>query len=152
MAAGVAFTSNDFLFTADSNDWLEVQSIQFDTLIVGNQENLPVPSNPQDPKTRYTLSPELLARQALFGAAGSSSIRRSGKARYRSAVAKHKIVKEGWSIVSKEELSVAPVPGIQGNKPTNYSEAAEALRKLKQESPAQAAGLKILRLSEVSNN
>jgi len=43
-----------------------------------------------------------------------------------------------------------PLPGIEGGKPVIYSDAAEALRKLKQRDPARAAGLKIMRLSELS--
>ena len=49
-----------------------------------------------------------------------------------------------------DELTVEPLPGIEGDKPVIYSEAAEALRKLKQHDPAKAAGLKIVRLSELS--
>ena len=51
--------------------------------------------------------------------------------------------------MATDDLTVQPVPGIEAGKPTIYSEAAQALRKLKQENPAKAAGLKILRLSEV---
>jgi hypothetical protein len=61
---------------------------------------------------------------------------------------KHRIAKEGWSIVATDDLKVQPVPGIEADKPATYSEAAQALQKLKQENPAKAAGLKILRLSE----
>ena len=43
-----------------------------------------------------------------------------------------------------------PFSPIEGGKPVIYSEAAEALRKLKQHDPARAAGLKIVRLSELS--
>jgi hypothetical protein len=153
MPAGVAFTSNDVSFTDVSTDWLEVPAIQFETLFVGVQQNLPPPGQPHDPKNLYTLSPLLLDKQARFGAAASSDIRRSGRAKFRTAtIAKHKIAKEGWRIVSTEDLTVQSVPGIDDDKPANYSEAVQALRKLKQENPAQAAGLKILRMSEVSND
>jgi hypothetical protein len=150
MAAGVGFTSDDFLFTADSGDWLEVEAIVFETLIVGEQAGQPRPSEAQDPKNMYTLSAELLGKQALFGAAGSSDIRRSGKAKYRTTIGKHKIAKEGWSIVSTDDMTVRPMPDIEDDKPASYSEAAQALRKLKQENPAQAASLKIVRLSDLS--
>jgi hypothetical protein len=95
------------------------------------------------------LSAELFGKQSRFGAAGASAIRRSGRAKYRAAVGKHRIAKEGWSIVDTDSLTVAPVPGIEG-KPVIYSEAAQALTKLKHQNPAKAAGFKILRLSELS--
>ena len=90
-----------------------------------------------------------MLQQARFGAAGNSELRRTGKAKYRTTMDKHKVVKEGWSIVATDDLTVQPVPGIEDGKPRIYSEAAQALRKLKQADPAKAAGLKILRLSEV---
>ena len=44
-------------------------------------------------------------------------------------VGKHRIAKEGWSIVATDDLTVQPVPGIEAGKPTIYSEAAQALQK-----------------------
>ena len=55
-------------------------------------------------------------------------------------------------MVATQDLTVQPLPGIEGEKPASYSEAVQALRKLKQHDPAKAAGLKILRLSEVAGN
>jgi hypothetical protein len=96
------------------------------------------------------VSVELLGRQARFGAAGASDLRRTGRAKYRGIIGKHRIAKEGWRIVSTEDLTEQPAPGIEAGRPTSYSEAAQALGKLKQENPAKARGLKILRLSELS--
>ena len=149
MAAGVSIGSDEFAFTANADDWLEVKAIEFETMIVDKQKNAVRRSDPEDPKDLYKLSPKLLGKQARFGAAGNSDLRRTGKAKYRTTMGKHRIVKEGWSIVATDDLTVQPVPGIEDGKPTIYSEAAQALRKLKQENPAKAAGLKILRLSEV---
>jgi len=47
-------------------------------------------------------------------------------------------------IVTTDDLTQQPV-----RKPASYSEAAESLRQLKQQDPAKAAELKILRLPEV---
>ena len=138
--------SDEFAFTADANDWLEVEAIEFETIIVDKEKK---ESRRSDPKNLYKLSPDLLGKQARFGAAGNSDLRRTGKAKYRTTMGKHRIAKEGWSIVATDDLTVQPVPGIEAGKPTIYSEAAQALRKLKQENPAKAAGLKILRLSEL---
>ena len=149
MTAGVSIGSDKFVFTADAGDWLEVKAIEFETWIVDKEKNVARRSDPEDRKNLYTLRPELLGKQARFGAAGTSDIRRTGKAKYRTIMGKHQIAKEGWSIVATDALKVEPVPGIEDGKPTNYSEAAQALRKLKQTDPRKAAGLKILRLAEI---
>ena len=62
---------------------------------------------------------------------------------------KYRIEKEGWSLVATDDLTAQPGPGIEADKPATYSEAAQALRQLQQQDPAKAAGVKILRLSEV---
>ena len=144
MDAGVRIGSDVFVFSAD--DCLEVKGIEFETIIVDKEKN---ESRPGGSKDLYKLTPELLSKQALFGAAGNCDVRRTGRAKYRTTMDKYKVVKEGWSIVATDDLSVQPVPGIEDGKPRIYSEAAQALRKLKQADPAKAAGLKILRLSEV---
>ena len=149
MTAGVTIGSNEILFTADAEDWLEVGAIEFETIVVDKQKGSTQPGDQVNHHNPYRLSAELLALQARFGAAAKSDLRRTGKARYRTVVGKNKVVKEGWSVVATDNLKVAPVPGIEEEKPTNYSEAVQALHKLKQEDPAKAAGLKILRLSEL---
>jgi len=143
----VSIGSQEFAFTSDDNDWLEVEAIEFETIIM-NKEGKELR---RDPKKLYRLSAELFGKQCRFGAAGSAAIRRSGRAKYRAAVGKHRIAKEGWSVVATDSLAVEPLPGIEGGKPVIYSEAAQALRTLKQQNPAKAAGLKIMRLSEVTN-
>jgi hypothetical protein len=141
MAAGVSIGSNAVAFTDNSDDWLEVDAIEFETKIIDKEKNESRQSDPTHPL--YRLIPELLAKQALFGAAGNYDLHRTGQAKYRTTIGKHRVAKEGWSIVATDDLSVAT------DKPTSYSEAAQALRKLKQENPAKAASLKILRLSEL---
>jgi len=150
MDSGVGFGSSEVAFTTVAGDWLEVKAIEFETWIV-EENKKPRPSNPENPNSRYKLSDTLLDKQARFGAAANSALRRTGKARYRIATTgKHTISREGWSIVATDDLNLRPAPGLQVGQPTNYSEAAQALRKLNQQNPAQALGLKILRLSELS--
>ena len=103
------------------------------------------------PENEYQLSPLLLGKQARFGAAANSALRHTGTAKYRTTAGKHQIAKKGWSIVSTDDLKVQAVPGIEG-RPVSYSEAEQALRKLKQQDPAKARGLKILRLFEVQGS
>jgi hypothetical protein len=59
------------------------------------------------------------------------------------------MAKEGWSVVATDDLSVQEAGEGEG-KVMSYTEAEEAMRTLKQQEPARAATLKILRLSEVS--
>jgi hypothetical protein len=150
LTAGVSIGSSEFVFTTATSDWFEVEAIEFETWIVDKQKNETRRSNPEDPKKLYKLNPGPLGRQARFGAAGVSDLRRTGKAKYRTTAPKHRIAKEGWSIVATDDLTAQPAPGVEAGKSVSYSEAAQALRKLKQENPAIAAGLKILRPSEVS--
>jgi hypothetical protein len=155
MEAGVRFVSDAIVFTTDTSDWLEAKAIEFETWILDKGTNVAESAdeeNAQGVKLFYQLSPTLLGKQASFGAAGNSELRRTGKAKYRTTIAKHRIAKEGWTIVKTDDLTVQPVAGVEAGKPASYSEAAQALRKMKQEAPAQAGRLKILRPSELARN
>jgi hypothetical protein len=155
MDAGVRFVSDAIVFTGDTSDWLEAKAIEFETWILDKGTNVAESAdeeNAQGVKLFYQLSPTLLGKQARFGAAGNSELRRTGKARYRTTIAKHSIAKEGWTIVTTDDLTVQPITGVEAGKPASYSEAAQELRKLKQDNPAQAGRLKILRPSELVSN
>ncbi|MFN8499163.1 MAG: DUF6603 domain-containing protein [Anaerolineae bacterium] len=147
MAAGVSIGSDGFAFPDDANDWLEVEAIEFETIIV---DKAATQSRPGDGARPYRLTAALLGKQALFGAAGGSELRRTGRAKYRTARAAPVVVKEGWSIVSTVDLAVQPAAGGDGRASLPYSEAAEALAALEQQSPTQAATFKIVRLSELT--
>jgi hypothetical protein len=148
MTAGVSFGSSDFAFTDDSEDWLEVPAIEFETIIVDKQANTSRPSGTSD---SYRLGTEQLGHQARFGAAAASELRRTGAARYRTTVGKYQVVKEGWSIITIDALALQPLPGIAPGAPASYSEAAQALHTLEQADPAQVGTLKILRLSDIAD-
>ena len=106
-----------------------------------------------EPNEPYVLSPVLLGKQARFGAAGSSDLRRTWQRQIpHDQEVKYELVPEGWIIVATEDLSPQPAPGIAAGTPMTYSEAVQALRQLQQEDPAKAAGLKILRLSELPSS
>ncbi|MGH9752196.1 MAG: DUF6603 domain-containing protein, partial [Blastocatellia bacterium] len=141
MTAGVAIGSDEIAITTEAADRLEVDAIKFETIVVNKEQN----ESRRSASGSYKLSRELLGKQSRFGAAGASELRRTGNAKYRAAAPKYRIVKEGWSIVATDDLTEQPAPGVK-----SYSEAAQALRELKQENPAMAAGLKILRPSELS--
>ena len=138
LAAGVSFGADTFTFSDQADDWLEVAALTFDTITVDPETHASQASSPTE---AYALSPALLDRQARFGAAGASALRRTGNARYRTARVGHKVVKEGWSLVDTATLAVLTVPGREAGQPLAYAEAAEALRHIQQENPAQARRL-----------
>jgi len=145
MPAGVSLGSEGFSFNA--GDGLEVPAIQFETIIVGEPQD---GAGATPPENEYQLSPLLLVKQARFGAAANSDLRHTGAGKYRTTAGKHQIARKGWSIISTDDLKVLALPGVQGA--ASYSEAGQALQKLKQQDPAKARGLKILRLFEVQGS
>jgi len=150
MDAGVTFGSTVFEIPEDPEDRVPVNAIQFETWIIDKQTDEPRPADPVDTQGKrvfYQLTDIRFRKQARFGAAGSSDLRRVGDERYRTVISKYKVAKEGWTVVN-EDLAAQAV-GVAADKPLSYSEAEQALDKLKQQSPARAAGLKILRPSDL---
>jgi hypothetical protein len=147
LEAGVSLGADAYVIPEQPDDWLAVGTIDYDTILVGPEPDDPRRRAPPEP---YALSPVRLGQQARFGAAGSSALRRTGRAKYRTTRGgKYKLVPAEWSIVAAADLSPQPAPGIAAGTPVTYAEAVQALRHLQQEDPAQAVGLKILRRSEV---
>ena len=148
MDAGVTFGSNVFEIPDNEKDRIHVNAIQFETWIIDKETNEPRPADPVDTKGKpifYQLNGTRFIKQARFGAAGSSDLRRIGAARYRTVVGKHQIAKEGWAIVG-DDLKVQPAaPG----KPLSYAEAEQRLSKLQKQDPAKTSALKILRPSDL---
>jgi len=150
MDAGISFGSTKFQIPDDPEDRIQVNAIQFETWIIDKQTNEPRPADPVDPKGKpvfYRLSDVRFKKQARFGAAGSSELRRIGEARYRAVVGKYQVAKEGWTVVG-DDLAAKSV-GLAADKPSSYAEAEQALTKLKETNPARAAGLKIVRPSDL---
>ena len=147
MTAGVGIASNEIAITGAAGDLLEVKAIEFETTLIGKDVAQPQPGGAS--KKLYTLSAALLEKQSRFGAAAKSEVRRTGNAKYRTSIVKHRIAKEGWSIVATADLSVQPMPGVEAGKPATYSDAVQELRKVIQDDPTKASGLKIVRLSEL---
>ena len=151
MEAGVSFGTDALSFTTNTNDWLEVKTIEFETWILDSETGEARRSEaekpkPQQPALFYQLNHTLLLQQARFGAAGSSELRRTGKAKYRATtINKYQVTKEGWSVVAADDLTKQPL-----RTPESYTEAVESLRKLQQQD-AKAASLTIVRLSEIKS-
>jgi hypothetical protein len=147
MAAGVQIGSHDFTFPTNTdptnNDELLEDEIGYETKLVTDES--PPPEPPNKPPL-HPLNFDLFRIQARFGAAGVSELRRTGTAKFRTTVGKHRVAKEGWSIVATDDLTPQPIPGADGHTEVSYSVAKQGLRQLQQENPAQAARFKILRL------
>src|SRR4030095_3067927 len=140
---GVTFGSTAFEIPDKEEDRIHVNAIQFETFIIDKETNEPRPADPVDPKGKplfYQLNGTRFIKQARFGAAGSSDLRRIGAARYRTVIGKHKIAKEGWTI-AEEDLTVRPLAAVTAGKTLSYSEAEQALNKIKQQDPARASAL-----------
>jgi hypothetical protein len=153
MDAGLTIGSNRIDFTTKSDDWLEVEAIKFETKIMDQESNVTTPADPTDSTGKrifYELTSDLLFRQARFGAAAKSETRRTGEAKYRTSRRKYNLAKPGWTMVAVEDLAVQPA--ITANKAATYSELEQELSELKQKNPAKAAGLKILRPSDLARN
>ena len=151
MEAGLSFGSDALSFTKNTDDRLEVKTIEFETWILDSETGEARRSEaekpqPQQPPLFYQLNHTLLLQQAKFGAAGSSELRRTGRAKYRAAtINKYQVTKEGWSLVAADDLTKQPV-----RKPESYTEAEQSLSRLQQQDATKAAALTIVRLSEVA--
>ena len=148
LPAGVAFGAEGFAFGDQPADWLAIDALKFETIIVDKDADASRTSAPEQP---YQLTPARLGQQARFGAAATSDLRRTGREKYRTAGAKYQVVKEGWSIVADDDLTVQKAPGVKPGQAMSYSEAVQALETLTKAEPAKASRLTILRFeSEVS--
>jgi len=152
--AGVRFGSEQFAFSAEDRDCLEVKAIEFETWILDQESNElrhPDEEEASNGKALYQITASLLGQQARFGAAGKSALRRTGAARYRTTVGKYEVAKEGWTIVATADLKLQALPGVEAGKAASYEQAVQALRQLRAEQPLQAGSLKILRPSELAS-
>ncbi len=103
MAAGVSIGSEEFAFTSKRRRLAGSRSDKIRDAYHEQREEGIAPQRSES--NLYQLSAELFGKQARFGAAGQQRSRRSGKAKYRTVVGKHRIAKEGWSIVATDELN-----------------------------------------------
>ncbi len=153
MDAGISFGSAVFDIPGNAEDRLHVNAIQFETWIIDKESGEPRPADPVNTTTGkpqlYNLNAVQFLKQARFGAAGSSELRRSGTSRYRTVIGKHRVAKEGWAIVATESLATQSLAGAPAGKALSYSEAEQELRKLQKQDPVKAEGLKILRPSDL---
>jgi hypothetical protein len=141
MVAGVSAGADSFLFTSNDIDLLEDETLAFETVVIDRENN----------ESRATSSapvtPEILSRQILLGAAARSDIRRAGAERYKRSGAKNTIAVKGWSIASTVDGSAQAGPGVEAGEVVSYSESFQALQKLKQQNPNKAKSLMLVRVN-----
>jgi hypothetical protein len=141
MVAGVSLGADSFLFTSNDDDLLEEDSLTFETIVIDRENN----------ETRGAaaaqVTPEVLDRQILIGAAARSDIRRAGIDRYRPAVVKNKLTAKGWSLASTEDGSAQAAPGLEEGAVVSYSEAFQARQQLKKQNPNLAKSLMLVRVN-----
>ena len=146
LTAGVSLSAEGFILPTGDADLIEDPSIRYETIIIDSKNQ-----TPRKLPEKSALGAAHLGRQIRFGAAARSDVRRTGAAKYRPAVVKNTLAKTGWVVVSAADGSRQSVPGVEAGKLVAYAEAFQALQKLKQENPARAKGLRIIRASEPAN-
>lgn len=145
MKSGISLTREEYVFSSIEADILEDEAITYETIIIDQESE--AAGEPTRKASGFSISPELLRRSLVFGAAALSPVSRTGSARYRPAAAKNAPAKKGWTVVSAEDGSPQGAPGLEAGKTVSYSESFQALQKLKQENPARAKTLMLVRIS-----
>jgi hypothetical protein len=137
MVAGISVGADSFLFTSNDGDILEDEVLAFETIIVDRENNESRLAKPA------TVTPEVLSRQILLGAAARSDLRQAGTDRYRPSASKNSVTGKRWSVVSTLNGSAQPgAPQV-----ASYSESFQALQNIKTANPNKAKSLMLVRLS-----
>ena len=143
MEAGLMVGVDAFVF----NNSERVNAVlEYKTIIVDKQTPEPSP-----PKSGFKLNREQLFLHARFGAAARSDVRRTGTAKFqnRERTPEVAVTRPRYAIASTKDLSPQGAPGVEAGKPMTWINAQEALRKLKQQNPAEAAKRQVVRAYEL---
>ena len=143
MEAGLMVGVDAFVF----NNSERVNAVlDYKTIIVDKHAPEPSP-----PKSGFKLNRDQLFLHARFGAAARSAVRRTGTAKFqnRERTPEVAVAKPGYAIASTKDLSPQGAPGVEAGKPMTWINAQEALRKLKQQNPAEAAKRQVVRAYEL---
>lgn len=127
-------------FTADEGDILEEPELTYETRIIDRAAGARHDAEPM------TLSPAAMGRQLALGAAARSELRHTGVARYRPAGGKNSLVGRGWTVASALDGAPQPAPELEAGAVVSYAEAFLALQKLREQQPARAGALMLLRV------
>jgi len=141
MVAGVSAGDDSFIFTLNAEDIITDDAIVFETIILDKANETKTKS-----ANTFSINPTLLINQIFFGAAARSDVRLTGTAKYSTATSKNSLVAKGWTTVSTQDGSQQIVPGADAEPIGSYSQSFQALQKVKQENPAKAKMLMLLRV------
>ena len=141
MVAGVSAGDDTFIFTTNTADIITDDAIVFETIILDKASNTKSKS-----ANKFSINPTLLLNQIFFGAAARSQVRLTGTAKYRSATIKNSLIKKGWTVASSLDGSQLAAPGFAAGQIGSYSESFQALQRAKQEDPARASRLMLMRV------
>jgi Family of unknown function (DUF6603) len=141
MVAGVSAGDDSFIFTGDPEDIISDDAIVFETIILDKANDTKSKS-----ANTFSINPALLINQIFFGAAARSDVRLTGTARYSPALSKNSLANKGWTVASTQDGSPQAAPGLDAGQVVSYSESFQALEKMKQENPAKAKMLMLIRV------
>jgi hypothetical protein len=138
--AGVSAGVSGFVFSTKTDDVIETK-IEYETFIIDGKPQA------ETDNSRTTIGIDFFSRHLSLGAAGRSSLRRTGNTKYRTTqVNKYSLGKKGWTIESTEDGSPAGAPDFAAGTVGSYTEAFQAVQKLKSTNPAQAKKLRLARV------
>jgi hypothetical protein len=141
MVAGVSAGADSFIFTAEAEDIISDDAIAFETIILDKANDTKSKS-----ANAFSINPARLINQIFFGAAARSDVRLTGTAKYSPATRKNALVNKGWAVTSTQDGSPQPAAGLGAGEIVSYSESFQALEKIKQENPAKAKMLMLVRM------
>lgn len=141
MVAGVSAGDDSFIFTANSEDIITDDAIVFETIILDKANN--TKSKSAHP---FSINPTLLINQIFFGSAARSDVRLTGTAKYSTATSKNALVSKGWMVASTQDGSQQVAPVVEAGQLVSYSQSFQALQKVKEENPAKAKMLMLVRV------
>jgi hypothetical protein len=143
MDAGLMVGVDAFVF----NNSERVNTVlEYKTILVDKQTPGPRPRKPG-----FKLNRDQLFLHARFGAAGRSAVLRTGPAKFqnRERTPEVAVSRPRYAIASTEDLSPQAAPGAEAGKPMTWINAQEALQKLKQQNPEEAAKRQVVRAYEL---
>jgi hypothetical protein len=142
MAAGVNVGAVGSVITMNTADILDAD-IAYETIILDDEFEQETGETRTAP--RATINADFLDRHLMLGAAARSDLRSTGLARYRVEGVKNTVTGRGWTIMSAEDGTPQSAPGLDAGSLVSYSKSFVALQEIKQQNPAAAVKLMLVR-------
>src|SRR5262249_22359741 len=141
MVAGVSAGDDSFIFTAKTEDIITDDAIVFETIILdkANETKTKFPN-------RFSINPTFLINHIFFGEAACSEVQHTGKSKYSTVTVNNTHVSKGWTVASSQDGTQQAAPGLEAGQIVSYSESFQALQKVKQENPAKAKMMMLVRV------